>query len=97
MIKLIYERLICNPKAKDIIKSLENTPEKWEYTHYLKDFIVHESGLEIWIGGGEIYCYITEPCEERLGIVGARKVYQAYLKAFNVPSKSENQKLIDNL
>lgn len=97
MFKLIYERLIYNPKAKGIINSLEHNPEEWRHTHYLKDFIVHESGLEIWVGGGEIYCYITEPCKERLGIIGARKVYQAYLKAFNVPSKYQNQKLVDSL
>lgn len=96
MIKLIYERLICNPKAKDIIKSLENTPHMWD-TNCLQNFIFHRNGLKIWVGGGSLYCYITEPCEERLGIIGARKVYQAYLKAFNVPSKFENQKLVDNL
>lgn len=71
-----FERLILNPKAKVIARSIRDNPEGWS-PYYLdgKVYTIRNNNLAIWVANGWWFVGIYEPRTEKLGLLGRTLVW----------------------
>ena len=63
--------------ATAIIRSMRQEPERWEVDEYNA---THESGLELWVANGWVFCQVQSPVSGALGLLAKWRVWRAFKK-----------------